>query len=134
MQADVAFMCSGDGTVVRSSAEVPRAAMARIHASLRELDKSCDKDKEFSVPGGRARVFPASGHYLIVFRAEHQEAYRLTRRQREVAELAATGATIEEIARHLGISPHTVRQHLRDAYRLLDVGNRVELARALAVS
>ena len=133
MQADVAFMCAGDGTVVRKSAEVPRAAMARIHASLRDLGLE-NKEREFSVPGGRARVFPASGHYLIVFRAEHQEAYRLTRRQREVAELAATGATIDEIGRHLGISPHTVRQHLRDAYRLLDVGNRVELARALAVS
>lgn len=58
---------------------------------------------------------------------------RLTPRQLEVCELAATGATAEEVARHLGISPHTVRQHLKMAYQELGVANRVELAQALGV-
>lgn len=59
------------------------------------------------------------------------QGVRLTDRQREVAELASHGATVDEVAAHCGISPHTVRQHLKHAYRKLGVANRVELARAL---
>ncbi|MGE0790855.1 MAG: LuxR C-terminal-related transcriptional regulator [Sandaracinaceae bacterium] len=57
---------------------------------------------------------------------------RLSPRRREVAELAAVGATAIEIAAHMTISPHTVRQHLKSVYRELGVANRVELVRALA--
>lgn len=58
----------------------------------------------------------------------------LTGRRREVAEYAAVGATAKEIAETLGISSHTVRQHLKVAYRDLGVGSRVELARLLEES
>ena len=52
--------------------------------------------------------------------------------QREVAEHAAVGATLEEIARSLGAGVETVRSHLREVYRRLDVGSRAELARIIA--
>jgi DNA-binding CsgD family transcriptional regulator len=55
----------------------------------------------------------------------------LTPRQLEVCEYAASGATVDEIAAHLHISPGTVRTHLKTVYRNLGVANRVELARAL---
>ncbi|MBK7777950.1 MAG: helix-turn-helix transcriptional regulator [Sandaracinaceae bacterium] len=55
----------------------------------------------------------------------------LSPRQHAIARLAAAGATARETARELGISPHTVRQHLKVAYRALGVSNRVELARAM---
>jgi len=58
--------------------------------------------------------------------------HRLTHRQREIAELAASGSTIAEIARHLELSSHTVRTHVRNIYQALGVGNRVELAQSLA--
>ena len=58
----------------------------------------------------------------------------LTPRQREVCEFAAAGATAKEVARHLGISPHTVRQHLKASYAELGVANRVELARAIGAA
>lgn len=61
------------------------------------------------------------------------ERATLTPRQLEVARLAACGATVREAATHLGISMHTVRQHLKQVYRELDVANRVELLRALIV-
>lgn len=57
---------------------------------------------------------------------------RLTPRQREVCELAAAGATVPEISVYCAISTHTVRTHLKSAYRRLAVSNRVELARVLA--
>jgi DNA-binding CsgD family transcriptional regulator len=56
----------------------------------------------------------------------------LSARQREVAEAAARCATVEEIARDLGISPHTVKTHLKQVYERLGVASRVELVRALA--
>jgi DNA-binding CsgD family transcriptional regulator len=59
-------------------------------------------------------------------------AAALTRRQLEVAEFAAGGATVAEIGRAVGVSAHTVRSHLKVVYRTLGVGNRVELALALA--
>lgn len=58
----------------------------------------------------------------------------LTPTQRQVAEYAAVGATVAEIARSLESAQETVRTHLREVYRRLDVANRVELARALEVN
>lgn len=58
--------------------------------------------------------------------------HTLTARQREIAELAAKGCTAPEIARHLDLSSHTVRTHVRNIYQALGVGNRVELAQSLA--
>ncbi|MCB9659757.1 MAG: hypothetical protein H6726_19065 [Sandaracinaceae bacterium] len=55
----------------------------------------------------------------------------MTPRQTEVSEYAASGATVGEIASHLGISTETVRSHLKNVYRNLGVANRVELARAM---
>lgn len=59
---------------------------------------------------------------------------RLTEAQREVAELAASGATTREIARLTGRAYETVRTHLREAYRQLGVSTRAELARLVAKS
>ncbi|MFB6373899.1 MAG: helix-turn-helix transcriptional regulator, partial [Bradymonadaceae bacterium] len=55
----------------------------------------------------------------------------LTPRQREVAEYAAVGATADEIAETLEISPNTLRGHIRRIYRRLGTGSRAELARKI---
>lgn len=55
---------------------------------------------------------------------------RLTPRQREVAALAARGATAREIAEHLGIGTYTVKQHLAAVYERMGVSSRLELALA----
>lgn len=54
----------------------------------------------------------------------------LSPRQIEVTELAIAGATIEDMARILGVSENTVRSHLKAIYRKLDVSSRVELLEA----
>jgi len=70
--------------------------------------------------------------YLVSLRPHHPVMRRrLTPRQKEVASLAANGAANKEIAAELGISPHTVRQHLKATYRALAVTNRIELRREL---
>lgn len=69
---------------------------------------------------------------VIPPRPEIAEALeRLTPTQVVVAEYAAAGATIREIAEALNRAPETVRSHLKTVYRLMWVSNRVELAHAL---
>ncbi|MBW3619981.1 MAG: LuxR C-terminal-related transcriptional regulator [Actinobacteria bacterium] len=57
----------------------------------------------------------------------------LTRREHEVALLAADGLTSPEIARRLVVSVRTVDNHLASVYRKLDLPGRDGLAAALAV-
>ncbi len=68
-----------------------------------------------------------------VLPTDEQEALwdTLTRREKQVAVLAAQGERNADIARKLQISANTVESHLKHLYSKLGVHNRVELARAL---
>ena len=52
----------------------------------------------------------------------------LTARESEIAALAAEGYSVLNVAARLNISPWTVRTHLREVYRKLDVGSRAALS------
>ncbi|MBO6934419.1 MAG: helix-turn-helix transcriptional regulator [Deltaproteobacteria bacterium] len=56
---------------------------------------------------------------------------RLTKRQTEVARLAARSLSDREIAKELGLSPHTVHTHLRNIFARLDISSREELTEIL---
>ncbi|WP_433113344.1 response regulator transcription factor [Micromonospora sp. CA-246542] len=56
----------------------------------------------------------------------------LTPRQAQIALLVAAGSTNIEIARHLVISPHTVKHHLRGVFHRLNVASRRELRNRLS--
>jgi DNA-binding NarL/FixJ family response regulator len=51
---------------------------------------------------------------------------KLSRREREVLDLIASGATNGEIAQLLCLSSHTVKEHTSALYRKMDVRNRAE--------
>ena len=74
--------------------------------------------------------------YLITLclarRIETHPCAGLTAAQRAVAQEAAWGATVEQIAGKLGCSGETVRSHLKRVYKRLDVSSRVELAKILS--
>jgi DNA-binding CsgD family transcriptional regulator len=55
----------------------------------------------------------------------------LAPRQQDIARLAADGLTVAHIAHRLGLSPNTVKWHLKALYEVLGVRNRLELFRAL---
>jgi len=61
-------------------------------------------------------------------RLERLQGDCLSPRQRQVTDLARVGATVDEIARALNISTNTVKYHLKEAYRVLGVASRIELA------
>ena len=54
----------------------------------------------------------------------------LTARELEVLHLAATGISVDEIARRLYVSPNTVKTHLTHIYGKLGVRGRSEAIRA----
>jgi two-component system response regulator DesR len=64
---------------------------------------------------------------MTVFRPhESPSGPRLTDREHEVLDLIGSGATNREIAEHLFLSPHTVKEHTSSLYRKLSVRNRAE--------
>jgi len=50
-----------------------------------------------------------------------QEITRLTPRELAVVRLLSSGCSYEQAAVRLGVSPHTVVTHIKNAYRKLDV-------------
>ncbi len=56
---------------------------------------------------------------------------RLSARQRDIAELYASGSTGPEIALQLGLSASTVNNHLGAVFKKLQVGSKLELVRVL---
>jgi DNA-binding CsgD family transcriptional regulator len=55
----------------------------------------------------------------------------LTRREREIAALAAAGHPNREIAELLVVSPRTIENHLQRVYEKLGISRRAELGDAL---
>jgi DNA-binding CsgD family transcriptional regulator len=55
------------------------------------------------------------------------DAYGLTRRERDVVQLLASGHSRHEIAVSLNLSPHTVDDHVKRLFGKLDVHSRSEL-------
>ncbi len=118
------------------------AALERIAAHVRRLDRgdAAGLPTQGAVAGLVYRIVRMTGdgltRYLVTFEAaapitQAPDAL-LTPRQREIARHAVAGATVPEIARASGLSRETVKSHLKQIYRRLEVGSRVELAERLA--
>lgn len=80
-------------------------------------------------PRGRERA-PASPSSASGLAVVHDLAEPLTLRESEVLRLAATGISVEEIARRLFVSPNTIKTHLTHIYAKLGVRGRADAVRA----
>jgi len=50
----------------------------------------------------------------------------LTQREKEVVQLLSLGLTYEQIASKIDVSHETVKMHLKNIYRKLNVQNKIE--------
>ena len=88
-----------------------------------------------------AHTEQVTGRRLVLFVVMHAEvetsvekrddvasgSQSLSRREREIVEQVARGESGEEIAARLGLSPETVRTHVRNAKEKLEARNRAQL-------
>jgi len=132
-----AAILTGDTGVMEEAAE----AFAAIGSSLVAAELWAGASTARQVEGLRARANAAARRSFAL--AELSEAARtpalmgavtrtpLTRRERETATLAASGATNAQIASLLSVSERTVESHLYSAFAKLGIGDRNQLAEAL---
>lgn len=93
-----------------------RAAEAGVQAGTVPVAEEADADETKAVPGAPVRSAPWG---------------ELSDREFEVLELVAQGKTNREIAEKLFLSPNTIKSHVSNIYRKLDVARRPEaVARA----
>ncbi len=132
------------GTVLQTSADAPEwLAQGRICTELRAQAKafvsSGEHARELFVRRLAVRLTRLVGPdgpnvYVHLTPTAGQPVPALTqlsKRQRAVALALVEGATIAEAARALGMSPETVRSHLKAIYAQFGVSTRVELMKAL---
>lgn len=74
------------------------------------------------------RIAPAAVQRAALPRLAARGPYPLSRRETEVIQRVTGGRTVAEIAGELHLSPHTVRNHLKAAYRKLGVHSQAEAA------
>jgi DNA-binding CsgD family transcriptional regulator len=72
------------------------------------------------VPGPRSRREPGAG--------EGEADERVSARERQILALLVQGLSNKEIAKELGLSPNTIRNHLQRLQERLHARNRVQLA------
>ena len=94
---------------------------------LRTLRCSCGAT--FDGATGEELLAAVEAHVLVAHaEAVTGRARGLSGREEQIAVLASTGATNDEVAATLGISRKTVEAHLTRVYRKLRVRSRTELA------
>jgi RNA polymerase sigma factor (sigma-70 family) len=73
---------------------------------------------------GGAPMSPKVARYVI--ESFHESCPDLTRREQEILRGLAAGLTYRRLAEELGLSPHTVRSHIKRIYEKLHVHSKLE--------
>jgi DNA-binding CsgD family transcriptional regulator len=135
--AHAAALVAGDGAALLEVAERFAAADALLVAAeaadaATAAHREAGRSSSAQVAAARAALWLASceGARPPTMLATAETA-ELTPREREIALLAAGGASSREIAGRLVLSVRTVDNHLQNAYRKLGVTSRQELPRVL---
>ena len=82
------------------------------------------------------RLTPRPAPRVFVRNAAAVASLGLTERELEILERLASGRSLKELGKDLGVSPNTVKTHVARVYQKLDVQRRlqaIEKARALAL-
>lgn len=131
------------GLELASTEAVPALWAAHLVSALGDIVAALEAAGESLLRGAvgygcvEVQRLEAGAHrrYVVLFGGSVSplpaSASALSPAQHRVAELAAAGATVAEVAESLGMACGTVRTHLGRVYERLSVSTRLELARAL---
>ena len=104
-------------------------ASAQQHLGIDSTDGVVEEALTIARRTGARLIIHDARLYLTSPSASHPpDHFGLTRREREVVDLVASGATNTQVAAALEISPATVRKHLEHAYEKLGVSTRTAAA------
>jgi NarL family two-component system response regulator LiaR len=117
---DVAFVALRKGALGYLDKEHDLAALPRILAEAADGTAALSRSLTTHLVQ-RLRELPEGGIHMRPIQSV------LTAREWEVADLLSLSHTTDEVAEGLGLSTETVRTHIRNIMRKLDVHRRVEL-------
>ena len=110
--------------------------LAYLEERVRQVDAGSDRLSTEIFEGAEVRMIRLDSTGAVRYLTTVERAalltigprYWLTSRQQEIADYAVAGATSPEIAEMLQLSPQTVKTHMKNIFRRLDVNSRAELA------
>ena len=119
------FMISGQGDITMAVSAIKNGALDFIEKPFRGSDIVARLEEAIGAYARRQTEKPASS--IVTLHFPGREA--LTRREREVLQQFASGATNKEAGRQLGISPRTIEDHRANIMKKLGARNAADLIR-----
>ncbi len=113
----VRIMLTGQATLATATGAINEGGVFRF------LEKPCPPEKLRETIGAAL----AHQNQLSAFRWDPALHKQLTAREREVAEALVNGSRVGRVAKTMGLSTHTVRNHLRSVFSKLDVHSQAQL-------
>jgi FixJ family two-component response regulator len=119
------FMISGQGDIAMAVSAIKNGALDFIEKPFRGSEIVARLDEAIGAYARRQAEQSASKIATLHFPGREP----LTRREREVLEQFASGASNKEAGRHLGISPRTIEDHRANIMKKLGARNATDLIR-----
>ena len=119
------FMISGQGDIAMAVSAIKNGALDFIEKPFRGSEIVARLDEAIGAYARRQAEDTASKVASLHFPGREP----LTRREREVLEQFASGASNKEAGRHLGISPRTIEDHRANIMKKLGARNAADLIR-----
>ncbi len=119
------FMISGQGDIAMAVSAIKNGALDFIEKPFRGSEIVARLDEAIAAYARRQADDSASRIASLHFPGREP----LTRREREVLEQFASGASNKEAGRHLGISPRTIEDHRANIMKKFGARNAADLIR-----
>lgn len=110
------------GAYVQLTAYLLAGGITILLVAFATMPRAHDPARGLSLPAVRLKIGPPATAVPL--------PEELTPRELEILRLAATGVSVDDMARHLCLSPNTVKTHLTHVYGKLAVRGRTDAVRA----